>query len=130
MNGPNSYAGIFLISLAIAVILGAFGSHVLEARISAKYAGIYDTASFYHFVHSLGGIMVVLLLKDRAPDKIGAISKIFMAGILLFCGSLYILSIHEIFAAPGLKKLGAITPIGGLLFIIGWSYAAWAVIKK
>ncbi len=130
MNKQETFAGAFMFSLAIAVVLGAFGTHVLEAHISAKYIDIYETASFYHFVHSIGGLIVIQYLKSNAPNKIKTISIIFLLGILLFSGSLYILSIHEIFSAPGLRKLGAITPIGGLLFIIAWSYAGWLIVKK
>ena len=130
MNNYESYAGVFLLSLALAVILGAFGSHVLEAQISEKYIDIYDTASFYHFVHSIGALVVIQYLKHKAPEKIKTVSVIFLLGIILFSGSLYILSIHEIFSAPGLRKLGAITPIGGLLFITAWSYSGWLLMKK
>ena len=130
MNNQETFAGAFMFSLAIAVVLGAFGAHVLEAQISAMYIDIYETASFYHFVHSIGGLIVIKYLKSKAPNKIKTISIIFLLGILLFSGSLYILSIHEIFSAPSLRKLGAITPIGGLLFIIAWSYAGWLIVKK
>lgn len=105
--------------MALAVALGAFGSHALGPRLSAHYMDVYKTASLYHFIHGLGWIGGLLFL-----DKIGAASKNFSwimgLGILLFSGSLYVLSLNELLNAPGLKIMGAITPCGGILFISGW----------
>lgn len=130
METDRFYLGIFLFVLALAVVLGAFGAHVLEDKISPKYAEIYKTASFYHFIHAIGAIISILIIRDLSPAQIGIIAKLFLGGIILFSGSLYILSIHEIFNAPGLRKLGAITPIGGLLFIAAWSYVAVTVLRS
>ena len=130
METDRFYLGIFLFVLALAVVLGAFGAHVLEDKISPKYAEIYKTASFYHFIHAIGAIISILIIRDLSPAQIGIIAKLFLGGIILFSGSLYILSIHEIFNAPGLRKLGAITPIGGLLFIVAWSYVAVTVLRS
>ena len=130
METDRFYLGIFLFVLALAVVLGAFGAHVLEDKISPKYAEIYKTASFYHFIHAIGAIISILIIRDLSPAQIGIIAKLFLGGIILFSGSLYVLSIHEIFNAPGLRKLGAITPIGGLLFIAAWSYVAVTVLRS
>ena len=130
METDRFYLGIFLFVLALAVVLGAFGAHILEDKISPKYAEIYKTASFYHFIHAIGAIISILIIRDLSPAQIGIIAKLFLGGIILFSGSLYILSIHEIFNAPGLRKLGAITPIGGLLFIATWSYVAVTVLRS
>lgn len=130
MATDKLYLGIFLFMLALAVVLGAFGAHILEDKISPKYAEIYKTASFYHFIHAIGAIVSILIIRDLSPEQIGIIAKLFLGGIILFSGSLYILSIHEIFDAPGLRKLGAITPIGGLLFIAAWSYVAISVLRS
>lgn len=130
METDRFYLGIFLFVLALAVVLGAFGAHILEDKISPKYAEIYKTASFYHFIHAIGAIISILIIRDLSPAQIGIIAKLFLGGIILFSGSLYILSIHEIFNAPGLRKLGAITPIGGLLFIAAWSYVAMTVLRS
>ncbi len=130
METDRFYLGIFLFVLALAVVLGAFGAHILEDKISPKYAEIYKTASFYHFIHAIGAIISILIIRDLSPAQIGIIAKLFLGGIILFSGSLYILSIHEIFNAPGLRKLGAITPIGGLLFIAAWSYVAVTVLRS
>ena len=130
MATDRFYLGIFLFTLALAVILGAFGAHILEDKISPKYTEIYKTATFYHFIHAIGAILSILIIRDLSPERIGMIAKLFLGGIILFSGSLYILSIHEIFDAPGLRKLGAITPIGGLLFIAAWVYVGITVLKS
>ena len=130
MATDRLYLGIFLFTLALAVILGAFGAHILEDKISPKYTEIYKTATFYHFIHAIGAILSILIIRDLSPERISMIAKLFLGGIILFSGSLYILSIHEIFDAPGLRKLGAITPIGGLLFIAAWVYVGITVLKS
>jgi len=130
MATDRLYLGIFLFALALAVVLGAFGAHILEDKISPKYAEIYKTASFYHFIHAIGAIISILIIRDESPERIGIIAKLFLAGIILFSGSLYVLSVHEIFDAPGLRKLGAITPIGGLFFIAAWVYVGVAVLRS
>jgi len=130
MATDRLYLGIILFALALAVVLGAFGAHILEDKISPKYAEIYKTASFYHFIHAIGAIISILIIRDESPERIGIIAKLFLAGIILFSGSLYVLSVHEIFDAPGLRKLGAITPIGGLFFIAAWVYVGVAVLRS
>jgi len=130
MATDRLYLGIFLFALAFAVVLGAFGAHILEDKISPKYAEIYKTASFYHFIHAIGAIISILIIRDESPERIGIIAKLFLAGIILFSGSLYVLSVHEIFDAPGLRKLGAITPIGGLFFIAAWVYVGVTVLRS
>ena len=130
MATDRLYLGIFLFTLALAVILGAFGAHILEDKISPKYTEIYKTASFYHFIHAIGAIVSILIIRELSPAQIGIVAKLFLGGIILFSGSLYVLSIHEIFNAPGLRKLGAITPIGGLLFIAAWVYVGILVLRN
>ena len=91
--------------MAAAVALGAFGAHGLRARLDAYSMGVYEKAVFYHFIHALG-----ILLAARVPTA----CWLFLAGIALFSGSLYLL------AVTGNRSLGAITPIGGVCFIAAW----------
>ncbi len=119
MNWPA--VGSF--ALAVAVMLGAFGAHGLRGRLDAYSIGIYERAVFYHFVHALGLLIVSLLAKMGAvaPPHATWVSVLLLAGIVIFCGSLYGLAI------TGIRILGAITPLGGLAFIAAWLLLAWAL---
>ncbi|WP_213607812.1 DUF423 domain-containing protein [Pseudoalteromonas sp.] len=94
------------------VILGAFAAHGLKSRLSEYAIGIFKTAAEYQMVHGLALIAVAILIKWGI--NLSAAGGFFVAGTLLFSGSLYLL------ALTGLKWLGPITPLGGLCFIIGW----------
>ena len=97
-----------------AVAVGAFGAHALKGRLTAELALVYETGVRYHFYHALA-LFVVAWLSSRYPGKaVDAAGWCFIAGTVLFSGSLYALSL------TGVRKLGAITPIGGLLFLVGW----------
>ena len=123
----NSIARLFLaigsISGALAVILGAFGAHGLKSRLSEKMLANYMTGVEYHFYHTFALLAVGLLAMHLPSRLLSAGGWAFIIGILIFSGSLYVM------ALTGITKLGAITPIGGLLFIIGWTLLAVAVIK-
>jgi uncharacterized membrane protein YgdD (TMEM256/DUF423 family) len=109
--------------LGIAVLIGAFGAHALRARLDAYATGIYDRAVFYHFVHAIGLLALGLALQvGAASEPAGTLAGwLLFAGIIVFCGSLYTL------ALTGIRKLGAITPIGGLAFVAGWFTFAYAL---
>ncbi len=111
------------ISSALAVILGAFGAHGLRGRISPEMLAIYQTGIQYHFYHSLG-LLIVAFAASHSGDSslVRWAGWCMLAGILLFSGSLYALSLS------GIRTLGAITPFGGVAFILGWvllAAAAW-----
>ena len=98
----------------LAVALGAFGSHALRGKISDYYLDVYKTAVLYHMIHALGLFAVAWLSTVIADPKVNMAGIFMLIGILLFSGSLYILSV------TGIKWLGAITPLGGLSFLIAW----------
>ncbi len=108
----------------LAVALGAFGAHGLEGKISAKMIETWQTGVTYQMFHA-GGLFVVAFL----ADKIGASAMLnwsgwlMLIGIILFSGSLYVLS------TSGIKVLGAITPFGGVAFLAGWVLLAVAAYK-
>jgi uncharacterized membrane protein YgdD (TMEM256/DUF423 family) len=99
------------VSGALAVALGAFGAHALKARLAAEMLAIWHTAVLYHLLHS--AVLAALALAGP-PRPIGVPGGLFVAGVAIFSGSLYVL------ALTGVRWLGAITPIGGLCLIAGW----------
>ena len=105
-----------------AVALGAFGAHGLKARVPADLLAVFDTAARYHLVHALA-IVALAWVADRFPGACAtAAGWLFLAGILLFSGSLYLMVL------TGARALGAITPLGGLSLIAGWVALALAPI--
>jgi len=109
--------------LALAVGLGAFGAHGLRGRLDEYATGIYEKAVFYHFVHALGLLATSILARfGHLSATAGSASSWLLAGgILFFSGSLYLL------AVTGQRWLGAVTPLGGVMFIAGWLVLAWSV---
>lgn len=119
-------AKIFLLlgslNAMLAVILGAFGAHALKAKLSRELLAVYQTAVQYHFYHALGLLAVgVLMLWLPANTLLKYSGGAMLAGIVFFSGSLYLLSV------TGLRLLGAVTPVGGLCFIVAWLLLAIAV---
>lgn len=103
----------------LAVIFGAFGAHSLEKLVSEKQLEVWQTAVQYHFYHTLA--LLFLSTFSRARNKIINFSYYcFVFGILLFSGSLYVLSLKDVFGLSSVSVLGPITPVGGLFFILGW----------
>ncbi|CRM62416.1 MULTISPECIES: DUF423 domain-containing protein [Pseudomonas] len=104
------------------VALGAFAAHGLKNRLSAEYLAIFHTGVTYQLVHTLA-LFGVALLAAHLPGRLVTWAGIaFVVGILLFSGSLYVLTL------TGISKLGIITPFGGLAFLLGWlllGLAAW-----
>lgn len=101
---------------ALAVILGAFAAHSLKSQISTDYLTVFETGVRYQMYHALGLLILALFMNQLSIiNSTMLISGIgFISGIIIFSGSLYALSL------TGIKWLGAITPIGGVAFIIGW----------
>ncbi len=99
---------------AIAVALGAFAAHGLKSHIDAHALDIFNTAARYQMIHAIALVLAGLIARQQGSDSAPLASLLFLAGILLFCGSLYLL------ALTGTGWLGAITPFGGIAFIIGW----------
>lgn len=108
------------LAAALAVVLGAFGAHALDARLGADLLAVWRTAVEYHFHHALALLAVgLLLMRFPAVAALRWAGFAFAIGLLLFSGSLYVL------ALSGLRWLGAVTPFGGLAFIVGWLLLAW-----
>lgn len=102
-----------------AVALGAFGAHGLKALISPERLEIYQTGVTYQFYHSLGILLVALMIHYRKTSFLAYAGWLFTIGIFFFSGSLYLLAIRD-WAGFQASWLGPITPIGGVLFLAGW----------
>jgi uncharacterized membrane protein YgdD (TMEM256/DUF423 family) len=107
----------------LAVALGAFGAHGLKGRIDPDLMAVYHTGVLYHMMHALGLILLGMVMELRGAQRLYRWSAVSMlTGTILFSGSLYLLAI------TGTRWLGAITPLGGVLFLLAWSLfaiAAW-----
>ena len=104
----------------LAVAIGAFGAHALRGQIAQNLLETYETGVKYHFYHALGLFAVALIIGRWPNSNLPVIAGwLFVVGIALFSGSLYLL------AVTGARWLGAITPLGGVAFIVGWLCLAW-----
>ena len=120
-------ARIFLVfgslALLLAVAMGAFGTHLLKMKLTPEMMAVYETAVHYHFYHALG-LLTVGLLVLHVPAAAALLSwagGLMAAGLILFCGSLYALSLSDV------RGLGMIAPVGGLAFMMAWLLLAAAV---
>ena len=111
-----NWIGIAAINMAIAVALGAFGAHGLKNLVSLQQLEWWHTATLYLFVHALGLLIVGVLIRLRYATQ--APAWLLQIGIIIFAGSLYAMTL----GAP--RWFGAITPIGGVLMIVGWLWLA------
>lgn len=112
------------LSAGIAVALGAFAAHALKARLEAQLLAAFEVGARYQMYHALALVAVGLLAERRSSRLLGASGALFLAGTVLFSGSLYALSL------TGIRGLGAITPFGGLAFLAGWLCLAAAALKR
>ena len=119
----RGFAAAGACSAAVAVAAGAFGAHALRARVPLDLLAVFETAARYQMYHALG-LLAVALVAGRAPHPAArAAGWLFGIGTVLFSGSLYALSL------TGIRALGAITPFGGVCFIVGWLALAAAILR-
>ncbi|MEW4983398.1 MAG: DUF423 domain-containing protein [Cycloclasticus sp.] len=104
-------------------MFGAFGAHALKGSLSPHFLAIYHTATDYQMWHAIGLLLIGVLHQQRPSSLLRRAGWFMSAGIVIFSGSLYALSLS------GIKILGAITPIGGVAFLIAWSLLAYNSIK-
>lgn len=118
----RTYIIIAALLLMTGVGAGAFGAHGLKAHVSEELLGTWQTAVLYQLTHALG-LLALCGLKAHLARRLAAVGGLFLlAGVIIFSGSLYALVLS------GIRVLGAITPIGGVCFLIGWllvALAAW-----
>jgi len=107
-----------------AVALGAFGAHAIKSKISPQLLESFETGVRYQMYHAFALVVVAWSLSQWKSSYIGLSGWFFVAGVVLFSGSLYIL------ALTGQRGWGAVTPFGGLAFLIGWLLLAFGVYKS
>lgn len=128
--------GTAALMAGLAVMLGAFGAHGLETQhklgnISLDQLEAYRTAADYQLYHALA-LLGLGALAERMPQlRLKAVYYLFVVGVLLFSGSIYLLSCRNILGlGEGFRALGPITPLGGLLLIVGWFLLAWQAFRQ
>ncbi len=115
---------------AIAVAAGAFGAHGLKKILTDQYLATFETAVRYQFYHVFALLAVGLLFGSFPNNYLMWSGRLFIAGIVIFSGSLYLLTFLEAAGQHGFKWLGAITPLGGLSLIAGWVMLGMGLINK
>lgn len=108
----------------LGVVLGAFGAHALRARLSPEMLSVWKTANEYHFYHAIALVIVGLLARAVRMPGLDVVATCFIGGVLVFSGSLYAMALTDV------RWLGAITPIGGLLFVLGWAWLALSAFRS
>ncbi len=123
---PARMQRTFLVAGAVSAFLsvgaGAFGAHALRARLAPDLLAVFETGARYQMFHALA-LLAVAWAVERWPGAAGA-GWLFLAGTVLFSGSLYAL------ALTGARGLGAVTPVGGLAFLAGWLWLAWSALRS
>jgi len=115
-------------SMALAIVLGAFGAHGLKNIVSANGVEIFNKAVYYQVIHSLGILVTAYVLKGEKALK--TLRMLFLSGIVGFSGSLYLLTFAEMLPISLKQVVGPITPIGGMFFVASWVYFAMAFRKE
>jgi uncharacterized membrane protein YgdD (TMEM256/DUF423 family) len=123
------------LSGAIAVALGAFGAHGLKnelanGMITAEQLNAFDTGVKYQMYHTLALLLTVLLQGKLSEGSLKWMARFFIAGIILFSGSLYFLATRNLLGAPWLRLLGPVTPMGGFCFTIAWIIPVFTLLRK
>lgn len=111
------------ISAFIGVAAGAFGAHALREKLSPDLLNAFEVGVRCQLYHALAMLAVAWAASHWPSSTVAVAGWLFLAGTILFSGSLYALSV------TGVRWLGSITPVGGLLFLLGWLYAAWAILR-
>lgn len=117
----NNIITISCIILAVAVGLGAFGAHALKDSLTADQLDVWKTATLYQFIHGLALLILSIVYQTRPSKWLWTAIITLLLGVILFSGSLYLLT------TMGWRWLGPITPIGGLAFILGWIFTIFGL---
>jgi len=123
MDLQRTFVALGALFAGLAVALGAFGAHALRASLAPRDLEIFETGVRYQMYHALALILVGVLSAYRPQSSLLAAGWLFSAGIVIFSGSLYLLVITNT------RWLGAVTPLGGVAFILAWISMAWASLR-
>lgn len=123
MNVERTFFLLAALAGFLGVALGAFGAHGLRSRLSPEMIAVFETGVRYHMYHALALLLTAAIAARLGGSLIIAAGWLFAAGIVLFSGSLYLL------AFTGVRTLGAITPVGGVAFLLGWACLALAAAR-
>ena len=121
---PRLFLILGAVAAGLAVALGAFGAHTLTGRVTPERLETFKTGVLYHMMHALALLAVSWAATQWPGWAVQAAGYLFVAGIVLFSGSLYLLVLTDT------RWLGAITPLGGVAFIVGWALLAWGVFRS
>jgi len=124
VNSATRYFRAACVLGGLAVVLGAFGAHGLGSRLDADRLDIWHTAVQYHFYHVVPLFALALVAQGHWTKWTARACAAWITGIVVFSGSLYLLALTNV------RWLGAITPFGGVAFILGWLFALGAVTKR
>lgn len=108
----------------LAVVFGAFGAHAIADRVTPARLGTFETGVRYQMYHALALIALAWISAQWPSWQVTVAGYLFVAGILIFSGSLYLLVLTDT------PWLGAVTPLGGVAFIVGWALLIWAAIQR
>ncbi len=120
------YAALFA---AMAVAMGAFAAHGLKSKLNADTQQVFETAVRYQFYHAFALLATGIIYQSYTNNTVLWSGRLFIYGIILFCGSLYALTFFRLSGNNNMNWLGAITPLGGLCFIAGWILLAIGIYK-
>jgi uncharacterized membrane protein YgdD (TMEM256/DUF423 family) len=123
IGGMKIWFAVAALNGAVAVLCGAFAAHGLKARLAPDMLAVFDTGARYHMSHALAMGLAALAGRGAAARQAGLAAMLFLVGIVLFSGSLYLL------ALSGMAAFGYVTPIGGMAFIAGWIMLAVSALK-
>jgi uncharacterized membrane protein YgdD (TMEM256/DUF423 family) len=124
------YLVIGTVLSGLSVVLGAFGAHGLKQIVPPETVATYQTGVQYQIYHAFALIMVGILYERFSNNFVNYAGMFFIAGIVLFSGSLYLLASLKAMNKVGLSGVGIITPIGGVLFIAGWILLLVGILRK
>lgn len=116
--------------MAIAVILGAFGSHLFKKHMTEQYFAAYETGVKYMIYHALAMLILAALQRRLRVSPLNIAYNSMLYGVMIFSGSIFIMTILSIWLGDSIRWMGMITPIGGLLLIFTWFWIAFKTLKS